>query len=97
MLQIRRRQKQTLLMEIHGIDGATTHSDHRSRRTGLYRPNELEIWPRDLGALLQTTGIEPLQLDLTTPALLLRHLRPASPPGRARDRPGALKKPLKGL
>ena len=84
-------------MEILGIDGVAVHSDHRSLEKEIHRPYELEIWPRDLRALLQTTGIKPLQLNLPTPAPLLCHLRPALPPGRARDRPGTLEKPLKEL
>jgi hypothetical protein len=55
------------------------------------------IGQKNTSALLQSTGKEPKNRKLTlisTPAPLLRHLRPAKPPGRARDRPG---RPWSGL
>lgn len=66
-------------------------SDHRSSPPSHHQHRVHQIWPKQISALLQTTGIKPNSLHLhlkTTPARPPRHLRPAKPPGKARVRPG---------
>jgi hypothetical protein len=84
------RQQALFAKILEGVS-TTAHSGHRSRKA-LEPYLELpEIWPEELEALLQTTGIYPRTRILSlisTPAPLPRHLRPAKPPEKARERPG---------
>jgi hypothetical protein len=89
--QIERQQQHALFAQIVGGVSTTAHSGRRSRKAVEPHLELLEIWPEELEALLQTTGIYPRTRILSlisTPAPLPRHLRPAKPPEKARERPG---------
>jgi hypothetical protein len=94
---------------INGDAGEDHLPRHQLRPMELNRKAEVaemrQIWPRRPGALLQTstrpktsnTGRQSTPTMYRAPAPFLCQLRPAAPPGRARDWPGHSEATLKKL